>query len=391
MDTGAPPVPRLPDDMPRTSSVSHVADIFTTEHKPLPPIHFGSASDDSDNRSLVVVDPTSRTRDQTLSPDVRLNDKSKSEGRFISHAKRRSMSVSDIDLQKLNIHAPSSPAPSLPPKDEHPWESSSLHGILSDFKGVLSKLDPDPGSSLDLLDPSTPTRRVPSTRPRMRDSQSPESRYQGDSFKSPVLPPVPSTPIISLPTRPSLDFDTDVSYMTGKVEPIVPPRTSSLQTPRSRSGSAAIGSPRVTALRHGSSPLRSKGYGNQMQSSYRDMSRLRVQHNSAASSSEPSLLSPGDDGRPCQQKLLPLVLDDTNVSFFFLFSLALMLQLNMTISFLTAMRPIRCLFGRMIWMMKIAVRTWLQNATLRMKSFWQRKRLQSGWADSKHMCLFCHD
>lgn len=296
------------------SSVSHVADIFTvpytssTDHKPLPPIHLGPASDASDDRSLVVTDPMSRPRDQTPSPEARArsNDKSKGEGRFISHTKRRSMSVSDIDLQKLVIHnAPSSPAPTLPPKDGLAWESStSLHGILSDFKGVLSQLDPDSGSSLDLRDPSTPTRRVAYTRPKTGDGQTPESTsvrsQRVDSSKSPVLPPVPpSTPTITLPTRTSLDFDaTDSSSPKGKVEPIVPPRTSSLQTP-SRSVSGAP--PRVAALRHGSSPLRYKGYGNQMQSSYRDMTRLRVQHNSAASSSEPSLLSPGDDGRPCQQ------------------------------------------------------------------------------------------
>lgn len=252
----------------------------------------------------------SRPQARMPSPDAhtRSNDKSKSEGRFISHTKRRSMSVSDIDLQKLVIHnAPSSPAPTLPPKDDPAWESStSLHGILSDFKGVLSQLDPDSGSSLDLRDPSTPARRVAYTRVKTGDGQTPESTsarsQRADSSKSPVLPSVPpSTPTITLPTRTSLDFDaTDSSSPTtkGKVEPIVPPRSSSLQTPmRSVSGAP----PRVAALRHGSSPLRHKGYGNQIPSAYRDTTRLHVQHNSAASSSEPSLLSPGDDGRPCQQ------------------------------------------------------------------------------------------
>lgn len=297
-------MPPLPDDAPR-SAVSPTPDIFassyssSTDHKPLPPIHLGLATDDSDDRSLVVIDPMSHTRDRTPPPGTRLN---KPEGRFISHNKRRSMSVSDIDLQKLNV--PSSPAPTLPPKDSAPtefqaWESSSsLHGFFSDLKGVLSQLDPDSGSSLDLRDPSTPARRAAHTRLK---TQTP------DSSKSPVLPPVPpSTPIITLPTQSSLDFNTDIrSPSRGglSVEPIVPPRSSSLQTPsRSRSGSGALGSPRVTALRHGSSPLsgplRGKGYGNQMQSSYRDMSRLRVQHNSVASSSEPSLIPVVDDARP---------------------------------------------------------------------------------------------
>ncbi|KAG1751509.1 uncharacterized protein EDB91DRAFT_1234857 [Suillus paluster] len=147
VDSFAPPVPPLPDDTtPRSSAVSPTSDVFTnsytssTDHKPLPPIHLGRpASNDSDDRSLVVIDPMSRTRDRTPSPDTRPSDKPKPEGRFISHNKRRSMSVSDIDLQKLNV--PSSPAPTLPPKDSVPptefqaWESSSsLHGILSDLK-----------------------------------------------------------------------------------------------------------------------------------------------------------------------------------------------------------------------------------------------------------------
>lgn len=311
VDSFAPPVPPLPDDTSR-SVVSSTNDTFassnSTEHKPLPPIHRGPATDDSDDRSLIVIGPMSRTRDRVPSPGTRLNDKPKPDGRFICHNKRRSMSVSDINLQQLNV--PSSPAPTLPPKDSAPtelqaWESSSsLHGILSDLKGVLSQLDPDSGSSLDLRDPATPARRAAYARLK---TQTPEFRCQGDSLKSPVFPPVPpSTPIVTLPTQSSLDFNTDIRPPSRgglSVEPIVPPRTSSLQTPsRSRSGSGALGSPRVTALRHGSSPLsgplRGKGYGNQMQSSYRDMSRLRVQHHSVASSSEPSLIPVIDDIRP---------------------------------------------------------------------------------------------
>lgn len=310
MDSFAPPVPPLPDDTPRcavypASNVPANSGSSSTDHKPLPPIHVGPATDDSDDRSLIVIGPISQTQNR-IPPSTRLDDKSKPEGRFISHNKRRSMSVNDINLQKLNN--PSSPAPTLPPKDsadQQAWESSSsLHGIISDFKGVLSQLDPESGSLLDLRDPSTPARRVAYTRLK---TQTPEFRYQGDSSKSPVLPPVPpSTPIVTLPTQSSLDFNADLGSPSRcglSVEPIVPPRTSSLQTPsRSRSGSGALGSPRVTPLRHGSSPLsgplRSKGYGNQMQSSYRDMSRLRVQQHSVASSSEPSLIPVIDDVRP---------------------------------------------------------------------------------------------
>ncbi|KAG1870198.1 hypothetical protein DFJ58DRAFT_653231 [Suillus subalutaceus] len=208
VDSFAPPVPPLPDDASR-SAVSPTCDTFasscssSTDHKPLPPIRLGPATDNSDDRSLVVIGAVSRTRDRGPSPGTRLNDKPKPEGRLICHNKRRSMSVNDINLQNLN--APSSPAPTLPPKDSAPtelqaWESSSsLHGILSDLKGVLSQLDPDSGSSLDLRDPSTPARRAAYMRSKI---QTPEFRYQGDSQKSPVMPPVPpSTPIVTLPTQ----------------------------------------------------------------------------------------------------------------------------------------------------------------------------------------------
>ncbi|KAH7888837.1 hypothetical protein F5I97DRAFT_1804288 [Phlebopus sp. FC_14] len=206
-DSFAPPVPALPDDAQRTPMASPIIDVFTSprmnsnHHKPLPPIRAGPidrASNDSDVSSLVVIDPITRLRGRTPSPDARSVDRpSTSEGRFISHGKRRSMSVSDIDLQKAGLQ--SSPAPALPPKDYEPggqaWESSSsLHGILSDLKGVLSKLDPDSASSLDLQDPSTPARRQAFSR-----SNNVETRVsiasQSDA-KSPVLPSVPpSTPI----------------------------------------------------------------------------------------------------------------------------------------------------------------------------------------------------
>ncbi|KAF9244889.1 hypothetical protein BU15DRAFT_85738 [Melanogaster broomeanus] len=151
LDAFAPPVPPLPDDAQRTPVASPVLDVFTSPYahaqsnKPLPPIHAGPMdrdSNDSDFSSLVVIDPVSRLKGRTPSPEKWPIDRpTTSDGKFISHARRRSMSVGDIDIQKLGLQ--SSPTPTLPPKDHEPsssgqaWESSSsLHGILTDFKAV---------------------------------------------------------------------------------------------------------------------------------------------------------------------------------------------------------------------------------------------------------------
>ncbi|KAF8556136.1 hypothetical protein OG21DRAFT_1521326 [Imleria badia] len=317
-----PPVPPLPGDVQSTPVLSLLADVFTTpqpppqSEKPLPPIHAGPmdrASNDSDVSSLVVVDPISRMKGRTPSPDQRSVERPLTgEGKIPGHAKRRSMSVSDLDVFKFTVE--SSPAPTLPPKDHgvpdsQAWESS----LLSDFKGVLSTLDPDTGSSLlDLRDPSKPGRRAASS-PLFATTAGQAPRLSQLDVKSPILPPVSlATPVVSLPTESSSRRDqTSPSKDSLMAEPIVPPRKSSLRTPaRSRSGSGphqnhqqqqqqamgvgALASPRVAHPKHGPSPLRYKQYGNQMQSSYRDTPRLRV-HHSTASTSEPSLIPTHDE------------------------------------------------------------------------------------------------
>ena len=314
-----PPVPPLPGDLQSTPSLSPLADVFTTPQpppqteKPLPPIHAGPmdrASNDSDVSSLVVVDPIYRMKGGTPSPDGRPVERPLlGDGKFPGHAKRRSMSVSDLDVFKLSVE--SSPAPTLPPKDHtvpdgQVWESS-LHGILSDFKGVLSTLDPDTGSSLlDLRDPSKSARRAASS-PSFAGQARTSSHLD---VKPPVLPPMPHpTPVVSLPTESSSRRDRTLPSKDSLIaEPILPPRKSSLRTPaRSRSGSGphqqqqamGLGSPRVAHPNHVPSPLRYKQYGGHMQSSYRDSSKLRVHHHSTASTSEPSLISTHDEARPC--------------------------------------------------------------------------------------------
>lgn len=275
------------------------------------------ASNDSDVSSLVVVDPISRIKGRTPSPVERSAERPLGDGKFPGHTKRRSLSVSDLDVFKLSVDSP--PAPTLPPKDHgipesHAWESStSLNGILSDLKGVLSSLDPDTGSLLDLRDPSKPARRAASS-PLVATAGQAPGLSQLD-VKSPILPPAPpTTPIVTLPTESSGSGTDPTSPSRDSLiaEPIVPPRTSSLRTPsRSSSGSGShqqqqqqamgvsgLGSPRVAQFKHAPSPLRYKNYGSQMQSSYRDMAKLRV-HHSTASTSEPSLIPTNDDARSC--------------------------------------------------------------------------------------------
>ena len=321
-----PPVPPLPGDVQSTPVLSPLADVFTSpqpppqSEKPLPPIHAGPmdrASNDSDVSSLVVVDPISRMKGRTPSPDERPVDRPlPGDGKLPGHVKRRSMSLGDLDVFKFSVE--SSPAPTLPPKDHavpdgQGWDSSSsLHGILSDFKGVLSTLDPDTGSSLlDLRDPSMTGRRTASS-PLFASTAGQAPIPSRLDTKSPILPPLPrATPIVSLPTESSSRrARTSPSKDSLTAEPIVP-RKSSLRTPtRSRSGSGphqqqqamgvgGLGSPRVAHPKHGPSPLRYKQYGNHMQSSYRDTSRLRVHHNSTASTSEPSLIPSKDEARSC--------------------------------------------------------------------------------------------
>lgn len=327
-----PPVPPLPGDVLSTPVLSPLADVFTTpqpppqSEKPLPPIQAGPmdrASNDSDLSSLVVVDPISRMKGRTPSPDARSGGRPSGDGKFPGHAKRRSMSVSDLDIFKLSVE--STPAPIIPPKDHgvsdrHAWNSStsSLHGILSDLKGVLSTLDPDTGSSLlDLRDPSKPARRAASS-PLFASTAGQAPGSSQIDVKSPILPPVPpTTPLVSLSTESSSRRErerTSPSKDSLMADTVVPPRTSSLRTPvRSRSGSGphqhqqhqqqamgagGLGSPRIVHPKYGPSPLRYKQYGSQMQSSYRDMSKLRV-HHSTASTSEPSLIPTNDDARPC--------------------------------------------------------------------------------------------
>ncbi|KAF8893380.1 hypothetical protein BD779DRAFT_1046084 [Infundibulicybe gibba] len=304
-DAFPPPVPPLPVQHQRTPVGSPIADVFSaTQHsspvtqKPLPAIMGSPAirdSEDVDERSMVFVDkapvlPLAGSILNKKQPELPTNNTS-------TVGKRRSMSVGDAELKKamgnLSAAAPLPLTPEVSHKQEVPqWEDTTLHGILDDFKGQLSQLDPNSDSSLDLRDPSTPARRAAFRSQTDSAFSSSKQDPRPDVKKSATYP---VTPTLTLEMPSTLD---DEGEKSDPPSPIVPPRISSLQTPvRSSSRPHSIGSPRTTSPRHGTSPLRSRtGGSGGVGHNPRDAARLRIMHRSTASSSEPSLIPSGDDG-----------------------------------------------------------------------------------------------
>ncbi|KAF9005374.1 hypothetical protein BDZ89DRAFT_1168897 [Hymenopellis radicata] len=281
-----PPVPSVPSEFRRQSagpSSSPIADVFTSSSpkdttptilqtslsKPLPPIMGQLAPDLDDDRSMVFVEKLG-----TPSPQKMM--RSKSAETSGAYGKRRSMSVGDVELKQAL-------AASLAMASKRASEEdTTLNGILDDFQGELSQLE-TASTSLDLRDPSTPARRAAYMRSKTDGAVSSPSRAGNTTHL---------TKHVSL-TTPILTLNLEDGDARPELSPIVPPRTSSLQTPSMTSSApSAFGSPRGPGSRHGSSPLRS--------STGPTPSRgLRGMHRSTASSSEPSLipLTNGDGPR----------------------------------------------------------------------------------------------
>ncbi|KAK0461134.1 uncharacterized protein EV420DRAFT_1331494 [Desarmillaria tabescens] len=274
-----PPVPPIPSEYQRSTPVgSPIADVFTSSpkesapapspsptSKPLPPI-MGQPVDLDDDQSMVLVERVT----QTPSPE-------KTQSKGTSFSKRRSMSVSDVEL-KRSVTAPpeQSPIPKTPEtKRGTGADDPSYNGILNDFKGELSQLE-STSNSLDLRDPSTPARRAAYLRSKTDGLVSSGRSETSTLTKHASL----TAPTLTLQLDESEESKTNLLSPS----PIVPPRTSSLQMPaRSGIGPTSYNSPRG----RGSSPLRgtpgSRG--------------LRGMHRSTASSSEPSLIPDGDGTR----------------------------------------------------------------------------------------------
>ncbi|KAF4567450.1 hypothetical protein EYR36_011070 [Pleurotus pulmonarius] len=318
----SPPVPPLPPGIQQTpirareESPSRIGSPDLS--KPLPPIIGASPTkadpepeeeeddDDIDDKSMVFVEKSIRGPSPELAPRPRrapspepvTHDKSTDTTKASVHNKRRSMSVSEFEL-KTAMAASSSVTPLPTPsrsasKKEGPkqnWDDS-LHGILDDFKGQLSQLDPfSTSSSLDLKDPSTPARRAAYTRSHT-DRINAREDIRLLPQKAKTAPSSFALPTVKL-SQSEVLHDEPPSPTTS---PIIPPRTSSLYT-GVRSATSGSGSPRVSARRT-HSPLTSKTgtiLGTAPQTPIRNS--LRVQHRSTASSSEPSLIPISDDPR----------------------------------------------------------------------------------------------
>ncbi|KAL0956601.1 hypothetical protein HGRIS_002738 [Hohenbuehelia grisea] len=313
----SPPVPPLPANYQHLTPLRGRGDPNQQRSpdvsKPLPPIVGPSAaeSDDPDDRSLVIVEPAPRSSSPTPMAQEKSTDTAKAPLPPLpppSHTKKRSMSVSEAELKNPAADLP--PTPVRPPtatplttpsKGSGAGWDDALHGILSDFKGELSQLDP--AASLDLKDPSTPARRAAfSSRSAVTDSlvlpgSTQDEQQQQQRPPAKKMMTAPSAFLAPPQPRTSTADELEVPPSPTAVSPIIPPRTSSLHT---RSPNLGSGSPRVSQRRGpGALKLRAGGPGlgtppTQFQVPLRS---LRAQHRSTASSSEPSLI-PDDSVSP---------------------------------------------------------------------------------------------
>ncbi|KAH9935590.1 uncharacterized protein B0H18DRAFT_1207160 [Fomitopsis serialis] len=300
MDAFTPPVPPIPPKhrqnfvSPRTDP-SDVFSDTSSVNKSLP-----SAPSDADDVSLVMVE-----RSRSPSPTTTLRQRPTSASNHTRTAsrghKRRSMSVSDADVQKA-IAAAQGAGPSTPARASgegrrpEVW-GRTLSGIISDFRGELSQLDT--ATSLDLRDPTTPARRPALAALR---AQSDGATSKEDSPTRPTLKPIVSSPAKML--TPTFNLQPAEASMSGDMTASPPSlRPVSLQhSPiRARSGSVNAGPPRVSSLKYGPrSPQMRSGSGSlasvSMGMGGAGTERLRAQHRSTASTSEPSLVPASDIG-----------------------------------------------------------------------------------------------
>ncbi|TFK89121.1 hypothetical protein K466DRAFT_645137 [Polyporus arcularius HHB13444] len=321
-DAFPPPVPPLPKDTVRKAgpAPADTADVFSTpstsgEEKPLPAIsneqgRRPSMSDTDDDQSVVMVNAPGQ-RSRSPSPNETVKERPGKHAKAPSRSKRRSMSVSDAELKKV-MSTGTTPTPLRISTDSKAFEGSPgwgtrLEGIMSQFRGELQNLE-SRSTSLDLRDPTTPSKRPLNARAQSDELVPPLSApptFRPTPRATHSLPDELGTPAVTLHSvsggEESLVNAGPSSNAPSPVDaPIVPPRTSSLSTPlRPRPGSNA-GYPRSPNPKYGprSPPTRLAGpLLHHAHSASRDSNRLRVQHRSTASASEPSLVPDRDEGR----------------------------------------------------------------------------------------------
>ena len=203
------------------------------------------------------------------------------------------VSPSATKRRSLSVHNASDKSPTDAVAGDHDpkenvagLEDNSLHGLLDVFiKGELSTLDPVSSASLDLRDPSTPARKR-SYQLQANDLVLSAHETQDGGGDEGVRPPPNSLP--ASVSRRGEQEDTSVPVA------IIPPRSSSLQSPVFSIGSHAISSRQanypLTPLRLKTGPA----------APATPSKRLGAVHRSAASSSEPSLVPTLDESCVCK-------------------------------------------------------------------------------------------
>ena len=268
MNAFAPPVPAIPPEHRSPLHSSPIADVFGTTtvtakralpvRKPLPDIMTPDSkhSDDTD-RSIVFVE-------KQRSPLPPLPNESP----MPVTPKRRSNSVSHDarmpPLLPLSLTGSSTAATPATPDNSRARKGSdtTFGGLLDVFKGELSVLD------LDLRDPSTPPRPVLQTDLSPRNDRAENN---------------PSSPSPSAPTP--------TEQEPAGLAVIVPPRSSSLSLKAPTPRHPLAGHVADARQQPSGQPRSNSGPTSLAAQTFRDGARLRLQHRSTASNSEPSLVA----------------------------------------------------------------------------------------------------
>jgi PH/SEC7 domain-containing protein len=281
---GAPMLSPISDIFSTTTTPTSPTTPTTTRHGTRKPLPLLQRTEETDNPTTVVVKKPRALPKIPISP---------------SATTQRSLSVRDAD-DKVTA----SPAPAVadvvagdhkPKENAAGWEDNSLHGLLDVFKGELSTLDPVSPASLDLRDPSTPTRKL-FYQSQANDLVLSAHEIQGGGVGGERDEGVRSPPI-SVPATPSRSVEQEDKSAPAA---IIPPRSSSLQSPVYSIGSGS----HATSSRQASyqlSPLRLR---TGPAAAVTPGKHLRAVHRSSASSSEPSLIPTSDESRVCEQHSL---------------------------------------------------------------------------------------
>lgn len=311
-DAFPPPVPPLPKEHHHSREFHDVADLevfhrpstSSNVEKPLPEINSEESSptfDDSDDDQSVVLIPPRAAR--TPSPTATVTHDSTVSGTISQKRnKRRSMSVSDVDLKRvLAASSSTTPLPRSSGSSESNWHST-LSGIITDYnlKGEFLQLDRI-STSFDLPDTYKSSRRPGSSGRSKSDNA--VSSNNAETSRAGASSSVPVTPSVNIQPESGTEDSPPSSPVkaTGHLPRADPLASSPI---RVRSGSGSVPQPRVSGLRYGPrSPVNRSAITSMtyIPSSTRESSdRLRVQHRSTASSSEPSLIPARDEGRLCK-------------------------------------------------------------------------------------------